>query len=194
MAISQQTRRRWDATSSCLGVLVADACWVLGGPGQGCPATCGDSQMDEQMMHRQSSLQAVVLALTVRYGLPPWRQAKNLDQPCEPVPFNPQPRAREPLSARAFSTCSKRRRGTAFRARASCTCRLSFGHHVPASLLGPRQGCSGALPLPSPLSTPAGCCCSCSVCAPGAVIAACRRGRGSPLHGMPFRGETSSRD
>lgn len=92
--ISQQTRsRRWGATSSCPGVLVADACWILGGPGRGCPETCSDLQNDEQMTLRQSSSHAVVLALTVRYGLPPWWWATTLDQPCEPVPFTLTPRA-----------------------------------------------------------------------------------------------------
>ena len=80
--------RRWDATPSCSGVSVADACWILGGPGQGCPETCGDLRVDQQTTLRQSSLQAVVLALTVRYGLPPWRRIKALDQPCESVPFD----------------------------------------------------------------------------------------------------------
>lgn len=94
MAASRASSSRWEATSECPGVQVADGCWILGGPGQSCPSVCGGRPLvDEHLTLRQSSSGAVVLALTVRYGLPPWQHAEALDRPCEPTPFDPAPRA-----------------------------------------------------------------------------------------------------
>ena len=80
---------RWTATADCAGVSVNGACWVLGGPGQSCPDMCGGRALvDRQTTIDGSSSRDVVVALTVRYGLPPWRRAQSLDQRCVASSFD----------------------------------------------------------------------------------------------------------
>ena len=80
---------RWAPTADCAGVPVGDVCWVLGGPGQSCPDMCsGSALVDRQTTLDGSSSREVVTALTVRYGLPPWRRAQSLDRPCVASTFD----------------------------------------------------------------------------------------------------------
>ena len=80
---------RWTPTRDCAGVPVNDVCWVLGGPGQSCPDMCGGSGLvDQQTTIDGSSSSDVVVALTVRYGLPPWRRAESLDERCVASSFD----------------------------------------------------------------------------------------------------------
>ena len=81
---------RWASTADCAGVIVDGACWLLGGPGETCPNVCGGDihLVDELWTTAQASARSVVVALTVRYSLPPWRRAETLDLPCTATTFD----------------------------------------------------------------------------------------------------------
>ena len=62
--------------ASCDGVEALESCWHLGGKGEACSSACGALELvDGTATQALASSEMVVVALTVRYGLPPWRAA-----------------------------------------------------------------------------------------------------------------------
>lgn len=60
----------------CDGAEALERCWHLGDKGEACSSVCGAVElMDGIATESLASSEPVVVALTLRYGLPPWRAA-----------------------------------------------------------------------------------------------------------------------
>ena len=65
------------------GVVEHDACWVLGGRGQGCSEVCGGSALVDADAFRQfGSSTRVVTSLSLHFGLSPAHRTSAFDVPC----------------------------------------------------------------------------------------------------------------
>ena len=65
------------------GVVEHDACWVLGGRGQGCSEVCGGSALVDADAFRQfGSSTRVVTSLSLHFGLSPAHHTSAFDVPC----------------------------------------------------------------------------------------------------------------
>ena len=61
---------------SCDGAEALERCWYLGDKGDACSSVCGAvERVDATATEALASSEPVAVALTLRYGLPPWRAA-----------------------------------------------------------------------------------------------------------------------
>ena len=61
---------------SCDGAEALERCWYLGDKGEACSSVCGAvERVDATATEALASSEPVAVALTLRYGLPPWRAA-----------------------------------------------------------------------------------------------------------------------